>query len=443
MIYAVYLVSSLSLGIVTAQIMATLFGYSVRPGRAGALLMLLINTVASMTVLLPSDMFPFAARLVILICCLMIRFFTYSAVFMKLRLNIFYACMLSYVTCSTYNIIFSLFIPDELVCAVVSFWFEAVLLFLIMRHIKKRSDREMLVRSIISTIPAGLCVTVLVFIYAINLFTYAAMNAAENSFYQRLSLIMICPIIFLVTFIVIRMVRISTLEIQQTQISRLLSKQLEDQVEHYESIQQVYSELRSFRHDLRNHLICLRTLINGNDMQRASEYIDELEKMQLTVNKGFDTGNVIADALLSVKNGKAAGINARIVFTGSVPQYGIANADLCVILANALDNAIEACEKEPRETVKTITVDAEHSHGCFFLTISNPVSEKIDIKNGNQVTTSKEDRFCHGFGVANIVRTSAKYGGNTRLSSSDGRFVAEVELFLGQEKDISGNITIN
>lgn len=142
---------------------------------------------------------------------------------------------------------------------------------------------------------------------------------------------------------------------------------MENEVKYYEKINTIYGEFRSFRHDFKNHVICLRSLIESNEKENALEYINEIEGLSSVEKKQYNTGNIIIDALLNDKNDRAAAINTKIVFSGMVPTTGISNVDLCIIMANAIDNAIEACAKDTSEKPKEINAEASFRQGYFSL----------------------------------------------------------------------------
>lgn len=139
------------------------------------------------------------------------------------------------------------------------------------------------------------------------------------------------------------------------------------------------------------------------------------------------------DSLLNDKNEKAAQYHAQILFSGYAPTNGITSADLCTIFSNALDNAIEACAKDESDSEKKIEIHSDFQQGYFCLKITNPVFEKVEIRNSNQIQTSKKDKNMHGFGVANIVKTARKYNGDVELSSDGKLFTLEANLWLNLE----------
>ena len=230
----------------------------------------------------------------------------------------------------------------------------------------------------------------------------------------------------------IAIIKIGISETEKKANVDILSKQVESQIGYYEKINKIYCEFRSFRHDYKNHVLCLRGLIAADKKEEALEYMNTMQDMSSVGKNKYHTGNVIIDALLDDKSEKAEKVNTKLEFNGIVPTSGISNADLCVIMANAIDNAIEACSKDESEKEKTIKADADFKQGYFFFKASNPMFEEVKFKGKNKVATSKSDKEHHGFGVANIVRTAEKYDGTAEISTDNNEFTIDVQLLLKQ-----------
>jgi sensor histidine kinase regulating citrate/malate metabolism len=232
----------------------------------------------------------------------------------------------------------------------------------------------------------------------------------------------------------VSIIKISISEAEKRTTIDMLSKQVENEIKYYEKINTIYGEFRSFRHDFKNHLICLRSLIDAEEKNKAMEYIDDIEALSSVEKKQYNTGNIIIDALMNDKNDRAATVNTKIVFSGMVPTAGISNVDLCIIMANAIDNAIEACGKDTSEKPKEIKVNADFKQGYFFFTITNPIFETVEIKSNKTIATSKSDKDHHGFGVSNILRVVQKYDGEADLSADDKQFTLDLNLVLRSEE---------
>ena len=143
----------------------------------------------------------------------------------------------------------------------------------------------------------------------------------------------------------------------------------------------------------------------------------------------FNTGNGIADALLSEKQRQASAYNTIIEFNGMLPQDILSPTDLCVILGNTLDNAVEACQKINSDANKIISISCNCTSGFLFLTIRNPINESIPIHN-NYVATTKENKTLHGFGLLSLHSVVKKYDGSVKLIASNNLFTANIELCI-------------
>lgn len=205
-------------------------------------------------------------------------------------------------------------------------------------------------------------------------------------------------------------------------ISLLMEKQVEQQVEHYKKINKLTDDLREFRHDYKNHMICLQSLLNNKQYDEALSYVKSITNQEILDSNKFFSGNQIADAILTDKNELAQKNNCKIIFDGSVSDE-ISVSNLCTILSNALDNSIEACSKIDSDETQIIDVKCVASELVQIIRISNP-----NLDNNAVTETSKADRKNHGFGLSNIRRTVERMDGQMIISSQYPTFVLEIEF---------------
>lgn len=205
-------------------------------------------------------------------------------------------------------------------------------------------------------------------------------------------------------------------------ISLLMEKQVEQQVEHYKKINKLTDDLREFRHDYKNHMICLQSLLNNKQYDEALSYVKSITNQEILDSNKFFSGNQIADAILTDKNELAQKNNCKIIFDGSVSDE-ISVSNLCTILSNALDNSIEACSKIDSDEAQIIDVKCVASELIQIIRISNP-----NLDNNAVTETSKADRKNHGFGLSNIRRTVERMDGQMIISSQYPTFVLEIEF---------------
>lgn len=180
--------------------------------------------------------------------------------------------------------------------------------------------------------------------------------------------------------------------------------------------------MHEFRHDYKNHMICLQSLLNNKQYDEALSYVKSITNQEILDSNKFFSGNQIADAILTDKNELAQKNNCKIIFDGSVSDE-ISVSNLCTILSNALDNSIEACSKIDSDETQIIDVKCVASELIQIIRISNP-----NLDNNAVTETSKADRKNHGFGLSNIRRTVERMDGQMIISSQYPTFVLEIEF---------------
>ena len=171
--------------------------------------------------------------------------------------------------------------------------------------------------------------------------------------------------------------------------SEMFEKQIQIQANYYIELAKSSHELQKFKHDFKNVSIGIKEFVKQNRIGEALEIIDKYnENLSYSPNTyKFSTGNEIVNALLSDKQKMAAISNTKVVFQGAIPDDFISPIDLCIILGNALDNAIEACEKISVKNEKIITFTFACSGGLAFITITNGEVKLLQMS----VNASKEN----------------------------------------------------
>lgn len=205
----------------------------------------------------------------------------------------------------------------------------------------------------------------------------------------------------------------------------MMQEQVDLQIDHYKKFEKMNAEISKFRHDYNNHLQGILSLIQANDCWEAEKYILDLRDRINEVRSElhiFDTGNRLADALLSDK-ASSLGEGSKIDYSGIIPD-SLNNVDLCIVLSNALDNAIEACNDLPDSGV--ISVYATKQQGYFVLSIKNPTA---CTENYYTIpATAKPDKEHHGMGLYNIESTVKKHDGQMKIKCENGVFELMVTM---------------
>ena len=191
-------------------------------------------------------------------------------------------------------------------------------------------------------------------------------------------------------------------------------------------IQDIYTDMRGLRHDMRSHIANISLLVKnvaGSVNEELESYIGKMEKTVSKLDFTYQTGNPITDIIIHQKGQEAEKkqIQFKVDFAYP-PNLLIDIYDIAVILNNALENAIEACRKT--EGNKQIKLHSYVKGSLFFIEIENDFSEDIIIeKESGLPVSSKESGKLHGIGISNIQRCAKKYKGDIdiEISDTDGR----------------------
>lgn len=243
--------------------------------------------------------------------------------------------------------------------------------------------------------------------------------------------VQIALILFTVALTIVLPILISTSIANNTlkQLTRQYEQQIAAQAEHYKHLAASQAELRRFRHDFHNTRVAVETLLRQGDTDGALALLTDDRDALCAAALPFDTGNGIADALLTDKQQRAASSGITLTFDGLLPSEGLSPADICILLGNTLDNAIEACEALPISRDRRITVTAHGSNGFLFLSVTNPVAAKVAIEH-DRIPTTKADKTLHGFGLQSLHAAAKRYNGRVVLSCTDELFTADIDLCL-------------
>lgn len=186
---------------------------------------------------------------------------------------------------------------------------------------------------------------------------------------------------------------------------------------YYRNLEQEQFQVRRLRHDMSNHLQTMSVLPE----QEVRNYLNELLHSPAMEHTQRFCENHIVNVVLASKTAVMEQHQIRTEAEVSVPQeIPLQDMDLCAIFANSLDNAMEACERQP-EDQRYISIKARIDKGLFVLKVINPVSGKSVLENGLPVTT-KQDKHVHGFGLAGIREIAVRYGGAVEIAEEKGMF---------------------
>ena len=193
---------------------------------------------------------------------------------------------------------------------------------------------------------------------------------------------------------------------------------------HYQEVENMYRQMRGWRHDYRNHIQTIKALAENGNMEEVMQYLDGLELDLNTVDTVIKTGNAMADAILNSKISLARSKNIEVHVDAHIPvKLKMSELDLCVILGNLFDNAIEASMKLP-EDGRMIRVYMDMKNTQLYISFTNFTATGKLEKVGRLFRTSKGKG--HGFGLIRIDAIVERLGGYLSRNSEEGAFTTEI-----------------
>lgn len=202
--------------------------------------------------------------------------------------------------------------------------------------------------------------------------------------------------------------------------NKLLARQIVE-------VENLYTTMRGWRHDYHNHLQTLKARLDMGQTDGAREYLDTLEQDLDGIQALAETGNVSVDAILNAKLSLVVKKGINLNFKATVPEnLTVSDIDLCVILGNLIDNAMESCEKVD-EDGRFLRLYINVLKQQLYITISNATAETVRKIDAAYISTKRGN---HGHGLKRIDRVVKKYDGYINRKNEPGVFVTEILLPL-------------
>ena len=267
-----------------------------------------------------------------------------------------------------------------------------------------------------------------------------AENGVPEMLYDRyLSLMVIMPVILLLLlFSIMFGVKIFQDMIcwNREKSSRIiLEKQVSSLQEHMGEMERVYSGIRGMKHDMKNTISLIMQLASGKE-EELQAYLEELNQTMDRLEFRFKTGNTVVDTLLNMKYHEIIRAVPDLQMDVEGLQFPeklfIQSYDIGIILGNALDNAMEACQKlkakEP-DAEAFICISSFQKRELFFLKVENSFDGRLVRRRQEEFPiTDKADKSSHGIGLANIKSTAEKYQGTMDFKVNGRVFILSVMM---------------
>lgn len=193
------------------------------------------------------------------------------------------------------------------------------------------------------------------------------------------------------------------------------------QKSYYQEIESSQQTVRRMRHDMKNHLSVVETLLRDGRYEKAEEYLHGLDQEFASKTRVYCPDPVV-NAVLNAKMEKAQEEGIACEYQVDLKEAAaLTDIELCSLFANTLDNAIEACVKIKDREKRRITLKARSVNGHFSYEIVNAKENKVTERNGS-FETDKEDKGSHGIGLWNVRQIVQKYEGEMDVSYTDETF---------------------
>lgn len=255
-------------------------------------------------------------------------------------------------------------------------------------------------------------------VYSINVTDDSGIGARANHYQMLVIQLLGLASLFCVLFAhkkLLRNFRLSTELSLLEQEERFLRQYVEEAKNRYE-------KTKAFRHDVRNHIAVIKRLLQKEQLEQALDYIGDMAEATEELSFPCSTNSPVVDILVGNKLGvaKSKGIDASCSLLLPYP-CGLRDIDVCVILSNALDNAIRACENMEENEEKQIRVAGRVQGDFIFMEIENSFQ-------GNGM-------FKKGTGLSNIKAVTEKYHGAMSVKTQGGTFVLNVLLIIPRHSE--------
>lgn len=198
------------------------------------------------------------------------------------------------------------------------------------------------------------------------------------------------------------------------------------QVRYYDTLLERETDTRKYRHDMRNHLICLEQLAKNKDIEAVEHYLDQMQvRMEEIQKRCISTGNEILD-ILTNHYVNTLDNNTQVQVSGTI-QTQTDPMKLCTIYANLLQNAVE--ELNRCEGDSSLQIVFKQGKEYFQISIRNSLSEAgLEKTDEELLKTSKKDAKNHGIGIGNVRKTVDELGGRIKLYREGNMFCADTYL---------------
>lgn len=218
--------------------------------------------------------------------------------------------------------------------------------------------------------------------------------------------------------------------------NQIFQMQVRNQTDMYRSISENLDKQKRRAHEFRNQIICIESLLNKMQYEECEKYVKSIYGALNVETDIINTNNVIVNAILNTKYQEMTDKDIVFVFrVNDLSEIGISDEDVVTILANLLNNAIEACEECSDKKIIKLKFICEEDR--VIISVKNTYGRPIQYENDEIVTSKPIDSEEHGIGIKNIVSVINKYNGSHAIKVMDGEFLFSIVIPLNVRYSMS------
>lgn len=376
-----------------------------------------ISVILSITGL--SDFYRMVSEVVWIVICA--SYFQNADIRMSLFVSIFYEIAISlcqFLVAAWLGVIFHLseFLNYGTAYGQISVWLFHALLIIGALYILKKPNMTGKTAFRFASI-----IVIITFIAVITLSQQTILFIADDT----LDMWMILEVILMMAVLIFNINRQYEFE---KELARLKTEQAELLERDYTTLNNAYAINAKLFHDFHNHIAFLRHLLSNAKLEEAIQYLDELQTPVQKITKTIWTGDEMVDYIINSKAATAKEHNIQYEAQVEFPRHtNLRSVDLCAILGNLLDNALEAAEQVPEKEKRFIQLTIRRINQMLIIKVENSFSNPIILQDG-VLTTSKVKNGLHGWGLKSAQAAAEKYDGTVQTSYKDKVFKSVATL---------------
>ncbi len=259
------------------------------------------------------------------------------------------------------------------------------------------------------------------------------LDGVRNNWYLRIAYVIVVLGMFFQIMLVLLLI-VSRNDFREKE--RIAQKYLENQIQHYQYLEQRELETKKFRHDLRSHMFALQSYMQKKQYGEMETHLTQMYGAMEAFEKKISVNNDIVDAILNKYDAECKRQGIEFIVKGHFPiQCEVSVYDLCTIFSNLLSNAFEAAAMVENGQ---IIVNIRYTDTELLIWIENDYEGTVVVEHG-RLRTKKADAEYHGIGLENVKTCVEKNYGNMYIETVEQRFVVKISLARSGDENENSN----